>query len=40
MKELEKIVCSFCKKPCNNSWCNYERNRKDKSKIRQDRSKN
>ena len=33
-------MCPFCKKPCKNDWCVYERNRKNKRQIRQDRSKN
>ena len=34
------MMCPFCKKPCNQEWCSYDRIRKDKSKTRQDRSKN
>ena len=37
MKELEKTVCLFCKNPCGNEWCLYEKNRR---KTGQDRRKN
>jgi|15BtaG_2_1085339.scaffolds.fasta_scaffold09981_6 hypothetical protein len=29
--------CPFCKNPCKQKWCGYERFRKDRKKVGEDR---